>query len=138
MEVDKCILFVDDDPLILKFLESKFSDKYTLFFAADVATGLRLYKQHHIRVIYSDIVLPQQSGLDLCRAIRMEDPVSIIVAMTAHRKITGVFECREAGFDDYLLKPFDMVLLTNSLQNSVAKMARWFQKDRFLGLNPGE
>ncbi|MCC6174526.1 MAG: response regulator transcription factor [Chloroflexi bacterium] len=100
------VLVVDDDEnivqLVKKYLER---DGYQVFSAYDGASGLGEYRRARPDVVVLDLMLPHVSGLDICREIRRESniPIVMLTAKTTETdKLTGL----DLGADDYVTKPF--------------------------------
>jgi two-component system OmpR family response regulator len=100
------ILVVDDDPQI-RLLVSRFLQRhgYHVSGAADGRGMSEVMARSPIDLVVLDVMLPGESGFDLCRAARASTQVPIIM-LTARGdegdRITGL----EAGADDYVTKPF--------------------------------
>lgn len=75
--------------------------------AADGPDGLRLARAHHPDVVILDVMLPGIDGLDVCRALRAESNVPILLLSARGEEIDRVVGL-EIGADDYLTKPFAM------------------------------
>jgi DNA-binding response OmpR family regulator len=75
------------------------------------------------------------NGIELCRKIRQGRPLAIIYAMTGWGALFEVEECREAGFDDYFIKPMDTDMILRAIADAFAKIERW-QKKSFYPANP--
>ena len=104
------ILLIEDNRGIAEmageFLERR---GYSLDYASDGVTGLRLATQNGYDVIVLDLMLPGIDGLELCRKLRNEAKISTPVLMLTARdtledKLVGL----DAGADDYLVKPFEI------------------------------
>jgi len=65
------------------------------------------------------------NGIELCRQIKKDKPVSIIYAITGWTGLFEVEECREAGFDDYFTKPFQLDVLFKAVDDAFEKLDRW-------------
>jgi DNA-binding response OmpR family regulator len=102
------ILLVEDEPKVASFIKKGLEEQtYEVDQAYDGNFGLKLALQNDYDLILLDIILPNMSGLDVCRAIRKQKPFVSILMLTAlgttDDKITGL----DAGADDYLTKPFE-------------------------------
>ncbi|MYI83369.1 MAG: response regulator transcription factor, partial [Chloroflexi bacterium] len=90
--------------------------------AADGVSGLQLSRETEPDLIVLDLMLPRMSGLDVCRVVREERPVPILV-LTARSaegdKIAGL----DLGADDYVTKPF-------SMQELIARVSAMLRRDR--------
>ena len=101
------ILIVDDEAhivdLVRMYLER---DGFRVDSAADGVQGLRLIAEQRPALVILDIMLPEVDGLEVCRRVRAESDVPIVM-LTARDddvdKIVGL----ELGADDYLTKPFN-------------------------------
>lgn len=104
------ILVVDDSPVYRKLIGHVLSaEPYTLLFAENGKEALELYYKHSPCIIITDWMMPDISGIELCRQIRADGsrPYSYIILMTGNSERADVVEGLEAGADDYLTKPFD-------------------------------
>jgi two-component system, cell cycle response regulator len=104
------VLVVDDSPVYRKLVEQVLSaESYQLLFAADGSEAMKLYKQHSPCIVVTDWILPDFSGLELCKQIRSDPsrPYTYIVVMTSNTDKGNVVKGLQAGADDYLAKPFD-------------------------------
>ena len=79
--------------------------------------------------MFLDLKLPGMNGIDLCRKIRKENPIACMYAMTGYNSIFELTECRDAGFDDYFLKPFDLTDITDAAKSGFDKLNRWKQSN---------
>ena len=100
------ILVVDDEKEIAELVEIYLvSDGYKVFKAYNAEEGLQILSQEEIHLVLLDVMLPGQSGLEVCKQLRAVSSVPIIM-LTAkddiHSKITGL----DSGADDYITKPF--------------------------------
>lgn len=99
------LLFIEDDDGIRLALRLALEDEgYTVYEAANGADGLDQFRQHDVDLVLLDLRLPDMSGFDVCRAIRTDSivPIIIITAQTdTHDMVAGL----EAGADDYVTKP---------------------------------
>jgi DNA-binding response OmpR family regulator len=85
-------------------------------FASRVATGRRLVEENSFDVIVLDIMLPDGSGLDLCRELRAHGVVTPILFLTARGDVEDRIAGLDAGGDDYLKKPFALAELQARLR----------------------
>ena len=104
--MNRKILVVDDDrktvDLIKLYLEK---DGYQVLAAFDGQQALELARQKRPDLIVLDLMLPQVDGLDVCRILRAESGVPIIMLTartTEEDKLLGL----DLGADDYVTKPF--------------------------------
>ena len=100
------ILVVDDEIEIVRALRrSLTAHGYKVFTASSGEEAFELMSRHRPDLILLDLVLPGMSGLEVCRRMRAESNIPIIVLSvkgTEHDKV----EALDQGADDYVSKPF--------------------------------
>lgn len=100
------ILIVEDEAKIARFLELELKHEgYEVTFAADGRTGLEKALAPDVDLVLLDIMLPGLSGMEVCRRVRMESQVPIIM-LTAKDDVTDKVAGLDMGADDYMTKPF--------------------------------
>src|ERR1700722_12421189 len=101
------ILVVEDDretrSLIAKYLRSNACNVMT---ANDGREMARTMTDHRVDLVILDVMLPGEDGLSLCRKVRAESPIPIIM-LTARGEDVDRILGLEMGADDYLAKPFN-------------------------------
>jgi CheY-like chemotaxis protein len=124
------IMVVDDERSIRELFQSAFSEAgYDVYLAEKGEEALRTLQQNDIDLIFLDLRLFGMNGIDLCKQIKKDKPLSIIYAITGWAGLFEVAECREAGFDDYFTKPVSPEILLQAVAEAFAKLDRW--KKRF-------
>ena len=127
--MNKKILVVDDELPIRKMLGKAFSKGGYVPVLAESAEGaLEILEKESIHVIFTDLNLSGMNGIELCRKIKHDNPVASVYSMTGYSSIFELAECRDAGFEDYFTKPFDISLLLTTAENAFAKLERWKKK----------
>ncbi|MBK4138917.1 response regulator [Corynebacterium macginleyi] len=100
------ILVVDDDPAISEMLtivlESEGLNPVPVMDGNDAVLAFR---EHQPDLILLDLMLPGMNGVDICRTIRRESAVPIVM-LTAKTDTVDVVLGLESGADDYITKPF--------------------------------
>lgn len=125
----KRILFVDDEVSILEMLRMAFEQfGYEVYTAANGMEAIELLKTSKIECMFFDLRLPGMDGIELCRTIRRDNPIAAIFAMTGYANVFELFDCREAGFDDYFLKPLDLQALLGTVEAAFERLDRWKKK----------
>ncbi len=103
----KKILVVDDEKRVVELVKAYLErDGYTVVTAYDGNTALALAQTESPELIILDLMLPQLSGWDVCRTLRQESNVPIIM-LTARDELTDKVVGLELGADDYVTKPFE-------------------------------
>lgn len=110
-EFHRRILIVEDNTDIATLLADFFTEKgHIVDFAGDGITGLHLVTVNEYDVVLLDLALPGMDGTELCqnmrKALHSSTPVLMLTARDSlDEKLTGF----DAGADDYLVKPFDLL-----------------------------
>lgn len=100
------ILIVEDEPKIARFVELELKyEGYEVELASDGRTGLDKALHAGVDLVLLDIMLPELSGIEVCRRIRMESELPIIM-LTAKDDVTDKVVGLDMGADDYMTKPF--------------------------------
>ena len=102
------ILLIEDEPKVASFIKKGLEEQtYEVEQAYDGTFGIKLALQNDYDLIILDIILPNMSGLEVCREIRKHKKSVAVLMLTAlgstDDKIIGL----DAGADDYLTKPFE-------------------------------
>ena len=118
----KIVMGVDDAPENLALLKAVVEAAgYTFRGAASGAECLSFLAYVRPALILLDVEMPDMSGLEVCRTIRSAaKPVAVpIIFLTAHREDEDVQECFAAGGDDFIVKPFDVIVLLDHIKRWV-------------------
>ncbi len=102
------VLVVEDDPTLLETLEYNLARQgHGVCMAADGLVALEVARREHPDLIVLDIMLPSLDGIEVCRILRRETNVPILMLTARVDEIDKVVGL-EVGADDYLTKPFSM------------------------------
>jgi len=105
------LLIVDDETLLLETIGLRMQrEGYTTFAAESAEDGMRLFKQIKPDLVILDVMLPNRSGFDFCRAVRKtsQTPIILVSARGAEEdRVKGL----ELGADDYVVKPINLAEL---------------------------
>jgi len=104
------ILVVDDSAVSRKLVEHALeTSDYSLLFAKSGQEALDLFRQHSPSIVVTDWMMPDLSGLDVCRQIRAhgQREYTYIIVLSSKAEKDHVVKGLAAGADDYLTKPFD-------------------------------
>ena len=105
------VLFVDDEPAIRDAVDYAFRNEgFDVETRADGDSGLQAALEGGFDLVILDLMLPGLSGTEVCRRLRVEDPVPIIM-LTAKDAEADRLIGLEIGADDYVAKPFSMAEL---------------------------
>ena len=105
------ILIIEDEPDIRKNLEYNLSrEGYSVLTAASIAEAEQLIYSNNLSLILLDLMLPDGSGLDLCKKMKSDPNVQNlpIIILTAKDDEVDKVVGFEIGADDYVTKPFSV------------------------------
>ncbi|MBL1101689.1 two-component system response regulator CseB [Streptomyces coffeae] len=105
------VLFVEDDDVIREATQLALErDGFLVTAAPDGLTGLEQFRARRPDIALLDVMVPGLDGVSLCRRIRDESTVPVIM-LSARADAIDVVLGLEAGADDYVTKPFDGAVL---------------------------
>ncbi|MEI8217155.1 MAG: response regulator transcription factor [Eubacteriales bacterium] len=117
----KDILIIEDDRAIVRILELELKyEGYSYDSANDGKEGLEKFQNGYYGLILLDLMLPEVSGMEVCRKIRKVSDVPIIM-LTAKRDITDKVIGLDIGADDYITKPFEMEELLARIRANIRR-----------------
>jgi two-component system, OmpR family, response regulator MtrA len=100
------VLVVDDDPALAEMLTIVLrGEGFDTAVVADGTRALPAVRELRPDVVLLDLMLPGMNGIDVCRAIRSESGVPIVM-LTAKSDTVDIVLGLESGADDYVVKPF--------------------------------
>ncbi|KGF02698.1 MtrAB system response regulator MtrA [Actinomyces sp. S4-C9] len=100
------VLVVDDDVALAEMIGLVLSSEgYETAFCHDGQTAVEVFHQVNPDLILLDVMLPGKNGIQICKEIRADSDVPIVM-LTARSDTTDVVVGLEAGADDYVPKPF--------------------------------
>lgn len=134
MEKNKShILIIEDEPDINELLSiSLLENNYTVSKAFDGEKGLNIARELSPDLILLDLMLPGISGLDVCKLLKSEQETSFIkiIILTALSQEHDIVKGLELGADDYITKPFSMMVLNARIKSVLRRNLR--EKNQFV------
>lgn len=123
------ILIVEDDNKIARFVELELRHEgYETETASDGRTGLAKALEPQTDLVLLDIMLPELSGMEVCRRIRQESSVPIIM-LTAKGDVTDKVAGLDMGANDYMTKPFAIEELLARIRVALKQRANVGKKE---------
>jgi DNA-binding response OmpR family regulator len=116
--VKRRVLLADDDPALRRLIGTTLgSQDFDLLQAVDGEEALQIARQQHPELVLLDVNMPKLDGFEVCRNLRSDPATSAmkIVMLTARGADVDRARAREAGADDYFIKPFSPVQLLNKV-----------------------
>ena len=118
------ILVVDDDPNVVKLVQLYLErDGHEVLTANDGVTGLELAREEQPSLIVLDLMLPRMDGMEVCRTLRAESSVPIVM-LTAMVEEDDRLAGLDLGADDYVTKPFSPRELAARVRAVLRRTAR--------------
>lgn len=100
------VLVVDDDTALAEMLGIVLrGEGFEPYFVADGDKALAAFREAKPDLVLLDLMLPGRDGIEVCRLIRAESGVPIVM-LTAKSDTVDVVVGLESGADDYIVKPF--------------------------------
>lgn len=118
--MNKILVVEDEDILREVIIDYLFEDGYQVLEAADGEKALELFQSNSVDLVILDIVLPKVDGWSVCRRIRKNSSIPIVM-LTARSDEDDSLLGYELGADDYLIKPYSPRVL-------MAKVKRFLEK----------
>jgi signal transduction histidine kinase/DNA-binding response OmpR family regulator/ligand-binding sensor domain-containing protein len=115
------ILIVEDNADLRNFMSCPLSEKFDVATAEDGAQAWEIIQKQMPDLVVSDIMMPNTNGFELCKQIKSTYETSHIpiILLTALTGKTEQLHGLGLGADDYLTKPFDMILLSQKIQSII-------------------
>jgi DNA-binding response OmpR family regulator len=104
----RTVLVVEDEPSLASTLSYNLrKNGFNVMSESDGVAGLQAARRDHPDIIVLDLMLPKMDGLEVCRRLRTESNVPILMLTAKSEEMDKVVGL-EVGADDYLTKPFSM------------------------------
>lgn len=128
---DLKMLVVEDNKQLRELLVQIFTPFYSVVSAEDGEEGLEKARMESFNIIISDIVMPNLSGIELCKEIKnnMETCHIPVILLTARTGVEHNLEGLRIGADDYITKPFNVPILISRCNNIVKN--RFILQEKF-------
>ena len=119
----KTILMVDDDAKLGQLVKQYLKDfGLNVILETLPQTALNNLHKHSPELAILDVMLPEMDGFELCRKIREQSPIPILM-LTARGDVTDRVVGLQIGADDYLAKPFDPRELVARVQSLLRRIS---------------
>lgn len=120
------ILIVEDEDVMRKTLEEVFDRKGFKVSSAETGSeALEIFKNRKIDIALLDVRLPDTSGLEVLKELRVFDDDVTVIVMTAYPEVKTAISAMKTGAYDYINKPFELdelkLLVDKALENRILK-----------------
>ena len=113
------LLIVDDEEGVRSLVRITLDNaSFEILEARDGEEALRMARLHLPDLVLLDVMLPDGSGIDICRTLK-NDPVTAatsVVMLTARAQTSDLGEAEDAGADGYFTKPFSPIALVHKVE----------------------
>ena len=124
------VLIIEDDELILSTLEEMFQDEgYEVFTTKLGKQGREMAMTHRPDLVILDWMLPDSTGLDICKLVRSETDIPILM-ITGRKSVEDRVLALDFGADDFMEKPFHFGELM-ARSKALLRRSRW-EDEKFL------
>lgn len=113
------ILIVDDERGPRQALRMLLNDRYEVFLAQDVDSGLQIVRAENIDVIITDLRMPGQTGVDLLRNVKQHFPEIEVIILTGYGQLDSAMHAVSYGAFAYMEKPFDNDTMLRQVQGAI-------------------
>jgi len=117
------ILIVDDDPEVRTLVAVTLGDTQTILEAGDGVEAVYLARKETFDLVLLDVMMPRMDGFEACRQLK-GDPLTMnipVIMLTARGTREDLERGREAGADDYFVKPFSPIALLDKVAQVIQK-----------------
>jgi HD-like signal output (HDOD) protein len=117
--MENSILFVDDEPAILRALYRLFREKdYTIYIAESGQAALAILEKHPVDLIISDMRMPKMSGHELLKTVKEKYPLTMRIILSGYSQEQDVVRSLLDGSSKmYLMKPWENETLLKIVEN---------------------
>jgi len=112
------VLVIEDEPLLrISIRDALQKEGWTVDIAEDGVQGLALFERFLHEFVLTDLVMPRIGGMEVLRRVKLIQPATTVVIITAHGTVEKAVEAMREGAVDFFTKPFSMAQLFVRLSN---------------------
>lgn len=120
--IDTSILIVDDEALVRRTISKCLASKGFICYEADNAdNAMDCLRSQPVEVLFLDVRMPGKTGKDFLPEIKAAFPETAVIMVTADIEPQTIIECLKNGAEDYIMKPFNIHQLTDSISTVIEK-----------------
>jgi len=118
--VQACVLIVEDDPMLRRYLEEALHEcGYEIIAASNGEEAERALHEHHVDAVLTDVLMPEQDGVRLIAELKRQQPDLPVVAMSGRGRVDLSIDSlglmKALGADATLEKPFAFAELERTM-----------------------
>lgn len=123
--VERSILLIDDEEIILKSLNSILAHEgYKVTQADSGEKGLGLFEKGEYPLVITDLVMSGSGGLNVIKQVKQTRPETMVLMITGCGETERTVQAMTEGADDYILKPCKKDELVQKVADCFAKLDR--------------
>jgi DNA-binding response OmpR family regulator len=123
MKAKKTILVIDDETATLTMFRLFLNAYgYTVFTAENGDTGLRLVREHHPEIVFTDLKMPGTDGFAVLKEIKKAAPKTEVIVITGHGDMDHVIRALNLDATDFINKPIGRSALDAALKRAEARL----------------
>jgi DNA-binding NtrC family response regulator len=128
------ILVVDDEKLILNSIKRLLrNENYHLLTAQNGIEGLALLKKHNVQLVISDQTMPEMTGLEFLKKVKVEYPEILTIMLTGNAEIGVAMEAiNEVGVYKFIIKPWENADLIITIRRALESREVMLERDKLL------
>lgn len=118
------IVIIEDSPETAELLATVVEEEgYSAVTCDSAGAGVEAFHAERTAAVFTDWVLPDRPGIDLCRELRAEDPLVPIIFISGRDDEASISRGLDAGADDFMVKPVRRTELVARLEAHIRKVA---------------
>ncbi len=121
-QLNKSLLVVDDEPIIRQ-LCARALKNFKVVEAGDGQEALNILEKESFDIILSDVMMPNLSGLELLSRVKDQNPDQAVVMITGYTEKEVILKALQAGADDFISKPINLLQLRTTVDKVLDKTA---------------
>ncbi len=128
------ILVVDDEEIVVSLVKDALEDEgYNIITALDGITALRLLEDFNLNLLITDIRMSPMNGIELAQKVHQKFNDASIIFMTGYANLNSAKDAIKHGAVDYILKPFELSEIRQSVSKAVEKIKKDVQQKSSAG-----
>jgi signal transduction histidine kinase len=118
---DNRILIVDDEETVRNLFAASLGETYSCETAADAQEALEILAREPFALVVTDMTMPGLSGVELLRKITEYYKDTAVIMVSGVDRTQRIMDAIRLGASDYLVKPCDLEVLTNSVERAIER-----------------
>jgi putative nucleotidyltransferase with HDIG domain len=132
VEESKKILVVDDEPAIRGVLTQFLrQERYECISTENGTAALDVLETESVPVVLLDMLMPGLDGIPLLQEVKKRKPLTEVIVVTGFADVAKAVEAMRLGASDYVLKPFDLSTVSNSIERALKSRQRLLESKEY-------